>query len=153
MLLEAWRKNNEANYLLLAGIPPQSMSNQYTKNTRTVAAQFAHQHNVRVFHLQRRAPYHLGKLKTFPRGAQPTKTELKKALEASEKAVGHMLVEFEQAGKVKSWQGSPTTYLGYFISHESHHRGLIMVCLRFGGTKLPQKVSYGIWDSWRKKAK
>ena len=52
--------------------------------------------------------------------------------------------------KVKSWPGPPTTFLGYLISHEGHHRGLSIVCLRIGGTKLPQEIVYGIWEGWRK---
>lgn len=141
------------NMLLLDGIPTQSMAGQYTSTTRTVAAQFAHLHNVRVYHLKSRGPKHLGDLKTFPRGAQPRKTELKKALKASQKAVANMLAEFEEAGKVKSWPGPPVTYLGYFISHESHHRGLAMVCLRMAGIKLPKSVSYGLWHGWRKRSR
>ena len=108
-------------------------------------------HNVRVHHLTRRGPKHVGTLKSYPRGAQPKKADLKKALKASEKAVAAMLSECEAAGKVRSWQNSVTTYLGYFISHESHHRGHIMTCLRFGGTRLDKSIVYGIWDGWRTK--
>ena len=148
---ETWNVHNKINYLLLDSIPAKAMSDQYTDKTRTVAAQFAHMHNVRIHHLKGRGRKFLGKLKTFERGAQPTKSELKKALKDSEKAVATMLAACEETGKVPSWQNSVTTYLGYFISHESHHRGLVMVCLRFGGTKHTYVQKYGIWEGWKKR--
>jgi len=149
-IFEAWKKNCEVNYILLDGIPAKAMSDQYTPRTRTVSAQFAHVHNVRIYQLKHRAPSHLGHLKTFERGAQPTKADLKKFLKASDKAVADMLADGEQAGKVKSWKGTPTSYLGYLLAHEGHHRALTLVCLRFGGTKMPDSIKYGIWDAWRK---
>jgi len=149
-ILEAWKKNCEVNYLLLDGIPAKAMADQYTPRTRTVAAQFAHVHNVRIYQLKHRAPKRLGSLETFDRGAQPTGAQLKKALKVSDKAVASMLAEFEAAGKVRGWRGSPVSYLGYFLAHEGHHRALTLVCLRFGGTKMPDSIKYGIWDAWRK---
>ena len=115
---EAWKVHNKINNMLLDSIPAKAMSSRYTEKTRTVASQFAHVHNVRISHLKGRGKKHLGDLKTFPRGAEPTKSELKKALRTSEKAVAAMLAECEEKGKVPSWQNSVTTYLGYFISHE-----------------------------------
>jgi uncharacterized damage-inducible protein DinB len=150
-ILEAWKIHNKQNYLLLDDIPTGSMADRYTPTTRTVAAQFAHVHNVRVHHLKGRAPSHLGTLRSFERGAQPTKAQLKKALKTSEKAVAAMLSEYEAKGKVPSWQTSVTTYMGYFIAHEFHHRGHIMTCLRFGGTKLDKNITYGIWSGWSQK--
>ena len=150
-ILEAWQVHNRATWLLFKSIPAKSFGDRYGDRTRSVAAQFAHIHNVRVSHLQRRGRAHLGDLTTFERGAEPKKTALEKALKASERAVAAMLRACEETGKVPSWQNSVTTYLGYFIAHESHHRGLIMVCLRFGGTKATDAQRYGIWDTWRKR--
>lgn len=150
-LLETWRVHNRATWLMFDALPSKAFGDRYTDRTRSVAAQFAHIHNVRVSHLQRRGPQHLGDLEAFGRGAEPGKTALKKALKASERAVANLLAECETTGKVRSWQNSVTTYLGYFIAHEAHHRALIMVCLRFSGTKAPDAAKYGIWDTWRKK--
>ena len=36
--------------------------------------------------------------------------------------------------------------LGYFIAHESHHRGSILLTLKECGHKVDQKVQYKIWD-------
>lgn len=57
----------------------------------------------------------------------------------------------ETKGKIKSWNGSPSTFLGYMIAHEAHHRGLIMTALRISGHKPTQEVVYGQWG-WGKKS-
>jgi uncharacterized damage-inducible protein DinB len=150
-IVEAWRICNEITFGLLAQIPGQALSDSYTPRTRTVAAQFAHIHYVRVRNLQLRGPDHLGQLQSFPKGAQPGKKELKSALQASGKAVADLLRHCEIAGKVKSWSGPPSTYLGYLISHEAHHRALATVALRLGGHKLPASAMYDTWYRWRKK--
>lgn len=149
-IIEAWHINNSMNYLLLNSVPDEALEARYSPKTRTVAAQFAHMHNVRVSHLEGRAVDLVGDLKGFPRGAQPEKTELRTALEASEQAVAKMLAQFARDGKVKSWNGAPVTYLSYFISHESHHRGLALVALRLSGVKIPKEITYGLWY-WRRR--
>ncbi|MCH8287195.1 hypothetical protein IIB79_11840 [candidate division KSB1 bacterium] len=57
----------------------------------------------------------------------------------------------ETKGKIKSWNGSPSTFLGYMIAHEANHRGLIMTALRISGHKPTQEVVYGQWG-WGKKS-
>jgi uncharacterized damage-inducible protein DinB len=149
-LTTAWKVNNALNLKLLDAVPAGAMRDKYSDRTRTVAAQFAHMHNVRVYHLEKRASHLVGKLTSFERGAEPTKAKLRTALKKSAEAVAKMLEEFESEGRVKSWKGPPATYLSYFVSHESHHRALANVCMRISGTKLPDEAKYGLWDGWRK---
>lgn len=151
-LVEAWLVNNDMNLMLLESLTPEGLAAQYSPRTRTVAAQFAHMHNVRIYHLEKRGPAFLGRLEAFERGAQPTKAQLRKALKASAAAIAAFLAECDAKGKVKSWNRTPTTYLAYFVSHESHHRGLALVSLRLSGVKVPKEVTYGLWY-WRKKQK
>ena len=40
--------SNEANPYLLGQLPKESLEDRYAPRTRTVAAQFAHMHNVRL---------------------------------------------------------------------------------------------------------
>ena len=119
--------------------------------TRTVAAQFKHVNWVRVRNLQERGKEFLGDNEQFEKDAEPSKAELIDALERSGAALAELLEAITERGKVKSWAGPPESYLGYLIAHEAHHRALAIVALRFGGHKLPQTVTYGLWGSWRKK--
>lgn len=148
-LVEAWLMSNEANVYLLGNIPSAYLSDRYSARTRTVAAQFAHMHNVRVRWIEQLAPKNIGSIKGFPKGAEPSKTELQRALRASEKVVATFLRDADAAGKVKSWKGSPATFLAYLVAHEAHHRGLAIVAMRIAGHKIPQEVIYGQWD-WGK---
>ena len=149
-LVEAWEMSHEANLFLLEGIPAEALLDRYAARTRTVAAQFAHMHNVRLRWLQHAAPALAAKAKPFEKEAQPTQRELKTALEASAPLVARFLEDSEAAGKVKSWKGSPASFLGYMVAHEAHHRGLAMVAMRMSGRKLSKELVYGQWD-WGKK--
>lgn len=149
-LVEAWCMSNEVNLYLLDSISDEYLQDRYAKRTRTVAAQFAHMHNVRLRWLNHSAPKLVDKLESFPKGVQPTKEELREALKASEKVISRYLEECEAAGDVKYWSGPPATFLSYLVAHEAHHRGLAMVAMRISGRKLPQEVIYGQWQ-WGKK--
>jgi len=106
-------------------------------------------HNVRLRWLKHSAPTLTGNATAFPRGADPTKKQLKDALRASEKLVALFLEECDATGAVKRWAGSPATFLSYLVAHEAHHRGLVMVALRMSGRKLSQETVYGQWQ-WGK---
>ena len=147
---DAWQRNNEANLFLLNHLRPRLLECRYSERTRTVAAQFAHMHNVRIYHMEKRAKDLMGGLKAFERGAQPGKRELIAALKSSGSAFGSFLERGEVEEKVKSWSRAPATYLGYIIAHEAHHRALVTVSLRLSGEKLPKEAAYGIWN-WGKK--
>ena len=149
-LAEAWRSAHAITMMLLDGMPDTALENRLSPRTRTVASQFAHIHNVRVMHLVKRGNKDLGAIDTFPRGAEPTRAQLERALAASHGELLVMLEQFEAAGKVKSWKGPPESFYGYLVAHEAHHRGLIMASLRISGTKLGKDVSYGLWGAWNK---
>ena len=149
-LVETWEINTETNWMLLDGIPDEGLEARYSTRTRTVASQFAHIHNVRLSHLDRRGTARLGSMKPFPRGAQPTRKQLEKALQASDKAMSVFIGQVAEAGKVKSWGPRPTSFLGYLLAHEAHHRGLVLVSLRLSGIKLSKDFPYGLWY-WSKK--
>lgn len=148
-LIEAWKMSNEANVYLLSKIPAGHLADRYSPRTRSVAGQFAHMHNVRLRWLTHAAPKLVGNAKAFPKGAEPTKRELKDALRSSERIVSKFIEDSVTAGKVPRWRGPPATFLGYLVAHEAHHRGLAMVAMRMCGRKLSQEIVYGQWQ-WGK---
>lgn len=69
------------------------------------------------------------------------------ALEASGQAIATLLRKALSAGgKVKGFKPHATAFLGYLISHQSHHRGHISWTLKNTGHPLDQKTSYGLWE-------
>lgn len=141
--------NVATNHMLLDALDDEALASRYSPRTRTVSSQFAHMHNIRVSNLDRRGS-DKKKLKSFPRGAEPTRAQLLRALKQSDVAIGRLLATCEEANNVKSWGGPPSTYLGYFLAHEAHHRGLVLVSLRLSGIKMPKSVTYGMWY-WSRK--
>jgi hypothetical protein len=70
-LVEAWEMSNEANLFLLEGIAAEALQDRYSPRTRTVAAQFAHMHNVRLRWLGVSAPALAAKATPFDKDAEP----------------------------------------------------------------------------------
>ena len=148
-LVQTWKMSSEANLFLLDAIDEDYLGDRYASRVRTVAAQFAHMHNVRCRWLSASAPDLAAEVAVFPRGAELTKSDLIDALNKSSVVVEKFLEECEASGNVPSWKGPPASFLGYLIAHEAHHRGLAMAALRVSGHKMPEEVVYGLWD-WGK---
>lgn len=149
-MLEAWRTNNRINLFLLESIDPSGMRATLSKRGgRGVAGQFAHMHNIRFAHLEKRAPDLAVKLDKFPPKVEPTKVQLKRALAASGKAIEVLLADLI-AGKTepkrRGFKKGIATTLSYFISHESHHRGIILATLKERGHSPDKAIRYKIWD-------
>ena len=146
-LLEAWRTNHRITLYLIDQIADDGMSCTLSKHGgRDVAGQFAHMHNVRVWHLQRRAKDLAERLTTFETKTSPGKDELKGALAASSLAVEAFL-EGVLSGvpKRKGFKKGIFTTFGYLVAHESHHRGSILLTLKTSGHTLDKKAAYAIW--------
>ena len=146
-LLEAWRTNNRINLYLIDRISAAGMKCTLSKRGgRDVARQFAHMHNVRVWHLDRRAKDLAEGLTVFETKVTPGKRELRKALAASSPAVESFLADV-LAGKPKrrGFKKGVFTTLGYLIAHESHHRGSILLTLKECGHTLGKDEQYAIW--------
>lgn len=147
-LIVAWRTNNRINFYLIDHISAAGMKCSLSKRGgRDVARQFAHMHNVRVWHMEKRAKDLAKGLVKFETQVSPTKTQLKRALAASERAVETFLTDVLQgAPGRRGFKKGIFTTLGYFIAHESHHRGSVILTLKEFGHNLEQSERYAIWD-------
>ncbi len=145
-LLETWGIHNRINLFLLDSIDEAHLADSQAGQGRNVFQLFAHIHNVRLMWLEPAAPDLLAGLEKIE-GAQGTKGQLAAALEASGLAIeGLLRRSIDKGGKVKGFKPHVVAFLGYLISHESHHRGHIGWALKSSGHRLDRKVAYGLWD-------
>lgn len=146
-LLETWAIHDRINLYLLDAIDPQSLGSHSASKGRSVGEQIAHLHNVRLMWLKSAAPELLKGLNKIESEQANDKKLLAKSLTESGKAISALLEQsLEAGGKVKGFKPHVTAFLGYLISHESHHRGQIALTLKQAGKPLDKKISYGLWE-------
>lgn len=145
-LTDTWQIHNRINLYLLDAIPAEALDDVAPTRGRSVAEQFAHMHNVRLMWLNSAAPDLLGDLAKLEKGAAPDAVVLRASLEASGAAIERLLESAAGTGRIKGFKPHATAFLGYLISHESHHRGQIATTLKANGHPLDRKVAFGIWE-------
>ena len=75
------------------------------------------------------------------------KAKLRTALEASGRAIEQLLRKgLAPGGKIKNFKPHAPAFLGYLISHESHHRGQAGWALKLSGHPLDKKTAFGLWE-------
>ena len=146
-LVETWQIHDRINLYLLDAVDTQSLDSHSASKGRSVGEQFAHIHNVRLMWLKSAAPELLEGLTKVESEQANDKKLLAKSLTASGKAIGALLTQSLSAGgKVRGFKPHAAAFLGYLISHESHHRGQIALSLKQAGKPLDKKIGYGLWE-------
>ncbi len=146
-LLETWAIHNRIHLYLLDSLSEEALSATPTGKGRSVFALFAHIHNVRLMWLKAASPELLAGLTKFEAGTAGTKSDLRDALEASGQAIATLCQRaLQSGGNIKGFKPHAVAFLGYLISHESHHRGQIEWALKQSAIPLPDSVSYGLWE-------
>lgn len=145
-LVETWNIHDRTNRYLLKAVPDEALGSSFGPKHRTVFQLFAHMHNVRLMWLKSAAPDLMEELAKVE-GESGDRAALGAALEASGQAIAAVLRKgVAPGGKVKGSKPHAVAFLGYLISHESHHRGHIGWTLKNTGHPLDHKTSYGLWE-------
>lgn len=146
-LIETWQIHNRIHLYLLDAIADEALAAALNPRSRSVWSLFAHIHNVRLMWLKSAAPELLEGVEKLETKDPGEKGQLKAALEASGRAIEELLRRgITAGGKIKGFKPHATAFLGYLISHESHHRGQIGWTLKYTGHPLDQKTAYGLWE-------
>ncbi len=145
-LLDTWSIHDRINRYLLNAIPPEGLLSVSASRGRSVGGQFAHMHNVRLMWLKQAAPHMLDGLDRIEKHAVADHGLLRNSLERSGRAMATLLQEaMGREGRIKGFRPHAVAFLGYLISHESHHRGQIVLSLKQAGHPLDKKASFGLW--------
>jgi uncharacterized damage-inducible protein DinB len=147
-LVETWAIHNRINLFFVEALTEEGLEVALTPRGRTVYGLFAHMHNVRLMWLKSAAPGLMAGLeKVEKREEGDGKERLYGALATSGAAIEALLREALAGGeRIKGFKPHAVAFMGYLISHESHHRGQAELFLRAGGYALPDQVSYGLWE-------
>ena len=150
-LLEAWQINNNMNLLLVDNITDAGMQKTLsTRGGRTAYMQLAHMHNVRIQWLESSAPALFKKHAALSKDVTFNRKNLRNAFLDSAEGIKELISEsWDNGGKVKSFKKGIIPMIAYFISHDSHHRGNIILTLKQTGEKVPDALKWGLWE-WGK---
>jgi len=151
-LLETFAVNEAMNQFILEHLDPKAWrAKPPGRNARTIAAIFAHVHNIRRKWLRLSAP-HL-KLPAQLDRTCCTQKQARSALAESAERCSQMLAEaladpdgrvkqFLRDGWAKPWPAG-AAMVAYMLSHEAHHRG--QVCMLAHQLGFPIKAGYKLW--------
>ena len=161
-LLAAWRTNNRVTVFLIEHLPHELWGTTVPgAPRRTVRMIAGHLHNARCMWIKT-----LGKEHgiVVPRAVNRLKVEPKELIPAlgqsSRGIISLLKLGFDRGGTIPVsssyiWRNLPLDVghvLTYFVSHEGHHRGQIVMLARQLGYRLPVEITGGLWH-FAKRAK
>jgi uncharacterized damage-inducible protein DinB len=146
-LADVFLTNNRINLFVLDAIKEEHLAVTHNARARNVGDQFAHLHNVRLMWLEVSKPALAKTLKKIEKGGA-TKKQLKEALNASAEAMAELLRDGE-AGSAKLSKKGPNNFFAYVIAHEAHHRGQIILHLKYAGVPFDRTKGFEMWE-WEK---
>jgi len=154
-LIAAWRTNCRATVLLVEHLPAEiwdaPVPGVPRRTVRTIAA---HLHNARSRWLKTLGREHGIPVPPLVDLRRVSRRSLLSALRRSAGAMEQLLESGMASGEVPPtkayvWRNLPLDVghvLAYFVAHEAHHRGQIVMVARQLGHRLPPEIVNGIWQ-------
>jgi uncharacterized damage-inducible protein DinB len=117
---------------------------------KTIASLVAHIHNCGLRYLERtdptRVPPELDRFRVTP-------AEAVRALGAKRRIVLDVVgAALREGRRIVGFPHDATTYLAYYLSHDSHHRGQIVMLARLLGRPIDRDTMSGMWQ-WAARAR
>jgi len=161
-IFDAWKTNNRVTIFLVEHLPAKLWDARVPGSTRRTIRMIAgHIHNARCMWIKTlgkehgiAVPRNVDRYKVKPEGLIP-------ALKLSSTGILNLLkFGCDHGGSIPAtsayvWRNLPLDVghvLGYFIAHEGHHRGQIVMLARQLGHRLPVEVTGGLWH-WSKRSR
>lgn len=150
-ILDTWYINHRTNLKVLDNLTEEALTLTTSKRGGgTVGHQLAHLYNVRFWKLEKLEKNLVNGLGTIKAEDTKTLASLRDCHTLSADLVAEVLRKgIENEGTVKGNKRGVVPLLGYFIHHEAHHRGNILLTLKLCGFPLSDELKYGIWE-WNK---
>jgi uncharacterized damage-inducible protein DinB len=155
-LLGSWRTNDRVTAYLIEQLPaPLWNASLPHAPQRTVGTIAAHLHNVRCSWVKTLGHEHGVSVPAPVDRRTVTRRGVLAALKQSNRGIESLLeLGMNSGGKLPSsrayvWRNLPLDVghvLTYFVAHEAHHRGQIVMLARQLGYRLPAEIAGGLWQ-------
>jgi uncharacterized damage-inducible protein DinB len=161
IILQAWSTNDRVTTFLVEQIPAGLWGDAVPGcPRRTIRMIAGHIHNARCMWIKTLGQPHGIAVPQAVDRHRVTPAQLVRGLKRSGRGIADLLaLGLEQDGEIPptaayTWRNLPLDVghvLTYFVAHEGHHRGQILLVARHLGHRLPAEVRNGLWQ-WNKRA-